>query len=171
MSKVCEKENCHATHGKIAFVWWHHPIRRNSLASCERIFFRLRRLSVPILQTTDNSDFYGEVGKSVAVRSTPEVHRGTLSDIFQKIRPRFRHLRPRPTVFSPSLPADIMLTSLRPSIFRVARRSRWSTSSIRSLSLSFSRARTRFLLRRRLLTPARPEAAPPGTNALGLSKC
>ena len=41
------------------------------------------------------------------------------------------------TVFSPSLQADIMLTSLRPSIFRVARRSHWSTSYSLSFFLSF----------------------------------
>lgn len=65
-----------------------------------------------------------------------------------------------PTVFSPSLRADIMLTS-PPSTFDISSRS--SLSLIYEFySPSFSLSR--FLLRRHLLTPMRLEAASPGTK-------
>lgn len=64
-----------------------------------------------------------------------------------------------PTVFSPSLRADIMLTS--PPTFDISSRS--SLSLIYEFySPSFSLSR--FLLRRHLLTPTRLEAASPGTK-------
>lgn len=84
-------------------------------------------LHLPCLRrTVDNPEFYGEMRKERCVSQPPEVHRRALSDIFKKFHPlvRITTARPSLTIFSPSLWADIMLTSAPPT-FRYFE-SRWS---------------------------------------------
>lgn len=117
--------------------------RRNSLASLYFFVYVVFHAYFTLSWTADIPEFYSEVCKVARLAASEGAPEFCLTFLRNSIPPStFTH--PSFTVFSPSLQADIMLTSLRPSIFRAARRSRWSMSSIRPLLL-FSVFLLRFL--------------------------